>query len=108
MNATEFGLGESVICHIRHIFRMHPEIESVWLYGSRAKGNYTVGSDIDLTIKGDAVDFSVLSTVSQALYELPIPYTVDLSIFSNINNAALIDHIRRVGQCFYRKEDHNG
>jgi len=60
--------------------------------------------DIDLTMKGEAIDVSVLSTISQELYDLPIPYTVDLSIFSNISNAKLVAHIERAGKVFYRKE----
>jgi len=106
MNNTEFGLGESVIALIREVFQAHPEVEEVWLYGSRAKGNYKVGSDIDLTMKGDDVGLPLLSVISQELYDLPIPYTVDLSVFSNINNDALIEHIERAGTVFYCKESH--
>jgi len=104
MTDNNFGLGEYVMASIRDVFAAHPEVDEVVLYGSRAKGNYKVGSDIDLTMKGEAVDFSLLSTISQELYDLPIPYTVDLSIFSNISNANLVEHIERAGKLFYRKE----
>jgi len=106
MTKTHFGLGEPIIASIRDVFATHPEVEMVVLYGSRAKGNYKVGSDIDLTMKGEAVDFSMLSTISQELYDLPIPYMVDLSIFSNINNPNLVEHIGRVGKVFYSKGEH--
>ncbi|MDQ7005186.1 MAG: nucleotidyltransferase domain-containing protein [Ghiorsea sp.] len=104
MTETNFGLGDGVTISICDVFAAHPEVDEVILYGSRAKGNYKVGSDIDLTMKGDAVDFSLLSTISQELYDLPMPYTVDLSIFSHISNANLVEHIERVGKLFYRKE----
>ena len=99
-----FGLSKAVVLAIQGVFVSHPEVEEVILYGSRAKGNYKVGSDIDLTMKGEAVDFALLSTVSYELYELPIPYSVDLSIFSNISNEALVEHIERAGKVFYTKE----
>ncbi len=104
MTEANFGLGENIVDSIRDVFAAHPEVDEVVLYGSRAKGNYKVGSDIDLTMKGDAVDFSLLSIISQELYDLPIPYTVDLSIFSNISNANLVEHIQRVGKVFYCKD----
>jgi len=106
MSETNFGLGAVVIASIQDVFAAHPEVDEVILYGSRAKGNYKVGSDIDLTMKGEAVDFDVLSTISQELYDLPIPYMIDLSIFSNISNANLVEHIERIGRVFYSKGKH--
>jgi len=67
---------------------------------------YKVGSDIDLTMKGDGLDYKLLSTINQELYDLPIPYTIDLSILSKISNPALVEHIRRVGKLFYSKDNH--
>ena len=43
-----FGLPESAIARICAVFAAHPEIEKAVLYGSRAKGNFKPGSDIDL------------------------------------------------------------
>jgi len=104
MNKVKFGLGAEVIASIQGVFTAHPEVQEVILYGSRAKGNYKVGSDIDLSMKGDGINFDVLSKISQELYDLPIPYTVDLSIFSNIDNQALQEHIERVGVPFFKRD----
>ncbi len=101
----EFGLGEATIEHIRQVFATHTEVESVILYGSRAKGNYKVGSDIDLTMKGK-LSFSELLDITDALDELPLPYQFDLSVFENISNPDLLAHIERVGVEFYNKEKH--
>jgi predicted nucleotidyltransferase len=104
MRKTAFGLGERVVATICDVFKAHPEVEDVILYGSRARGNYKVGSDIDLTMQGEALDYRLLSTINQELYDLPIPYTVDLSILSEISNPKLVEHIQRVGRIFYCKE----
>ncbi len=45
----------------------------------------------------------VLYRTMDDLDELLLPYTVDLSLFSDISNPALLDHIRRVGVVFYQK-----
>lgn len=45
-----FGLDPKHIAAIQRVFRCFPEIDQVIIYGSRAKGNETKGSDIDLSI----------------------------------------------------------
>jgi len=99
----KFGLKENIIHDVMNIFQGFPEVEEVILYGSRAKGNYKTGSDIDLTFVGDAIDLSLLNKVSLKLDDLYLPYTFDLSIFRYIDNPELADHINRAGISLYRK-----
>lgn len=99
----KFGLKESVIQKIQNVFAAFPEIDEVVLYGSRAKGNFRLGSDIDLTLKGDHIHLSVLNKISSQLDDLLLPYIFDLSVYRTIDNLALIDHISRVGVSFYKK-----
>ena len=107
--ADKFGLKPETINKIQTVFASFPEIEEAVLYGSRAKGNYKPGSDIDLTLKTSkhiakqSIDLS-LTKVSLALDELELPYSIDLSNYKNINNTDLIAHINRVGTTFYKKE----
>ncbi len=100
----KFGLKETVIQKIQHVFTAFPEVEEVVLYGSRAKGNYRPGSDIDLTLKGDNINLPILNNISSQLDDLLLPYTFDLSTYRSIDNLALIDHISRVGVSFYKKK----
>lgn len=97
-----FGLKESTISRVNSVFAKVPEIEKVLLYGSRAKGNYRNSSDIDLTIEG-AVNHSQLLKIENELDDLLLPYTIDISLFHQIGNPDLIDHIHRVGLVFYEK-----
>ncbi|WP_025916044.1 nucleotidyltransferase domain-containing protein [Herminiimonas sp. CN] len=101
--ASRFGLTESTIGKIAMVFSQHPEIEKALLYGSRAKGNYRRGSDIDLTLIGDALSHALLSRIETQIDDLLLPYTVDLSLFKHIDNPDLVDHIDRVGIVFYEK-----
>lgn len=100
-----FGLKESTINHINAVFSQYPDIEKVVLYGSRAKGNYRDGSDIDLTLMGGALSHAQLNRIETQLDDLLLPYTIDLSIFESIDNENLIDHIWRVGVVFYERDD---
>jgi len=97
-----FGLPDKTVTLINEIFSRCPGIEKVIIYGSRARGDYENGSDIDLTICGD-ITLDDRLRISGEIYDLPIPYTCDLSILGDIKNENLIEHIERVGQVFYER-----
>ena len=99
-----YGLEPHIISKIKTIFINYPQIDKVVLYGSRAKGNYEIGSDIDLTVIGDNIGLSVINKIENELDDLLLPYTIDISIFSHIKNEKLLDHINRVGKDFYVKD----
>jgi len=96
-----FGLESKVISRIQDVMSSFTEIEKVTLFGSRAKGNYRPGSDIDLTLIGDDIDLKILNQLLLKLDELMLPYTFDISIFKQITNLEFIEHINRVGIDFY-------
>ena len=87
------------ICAVLECF---PEVEEVRIFGSRAMGRYHPGSDVDLTLLGE-VNAATLNRISEQLDDLLLPYTFDLSIFDDNDNAELRDHIFRVGQTFYSR-----
>ena len=75
------------------------------LYGSRAKGNYKNGSDIDLTLYGgDNLTTEILYHIMNDIDNLLLPYTFDLSIFRKMSDPDIIDHIMRIGIVFYDQE----
>lgn len=100
-----FGLKESSIQKICTVFARYPQVEKAVLYGSRAKGNYKNGSDIDLTLRGGAdLTLDVQYKIMEELDNLLLPYTIDLSIFRDVSDSDVVEHIRRVGVLFYEKE----
>ena len=78
---ADFGLSEKSTALIHEILKKYPEVEQAIIYGSRAKGNYREGSDIDLTLKGERLTSSILSSIWLDLDESYSPYLFDLSIF---------------------------
>ena len=99
----KFGLPEKTINKVNSVFEKHFEIEEVIIYGSRAKGNYREGSDIDITLKGKNIEYKNLSKINQEIDELNTPYLYDISIFEKFESKELIEHITRIGQTFYKK-----
>ena len=95
------GLSEPTISAIRGVLTAFPQVEKAVIYGSRAKGNFKRGSDIDLTLFGGDLTDRIESRIYWALDDLLLPYKIDLSRFSELRHPALIDHIQRVGLPIY-------
>lgn len=97
------GLDDHTVAQICAVFARFPEVERAVLYGSRAKGNYKPGSDIDLTLVGAAVTPALCATIADTLDDLLLPYSLDLSVFADLHHPDLQAHIERVGVVFYQK-----
>jgi len=95
------GLSASTVERILAVLTHYPEIDKAVLYGSRAKGNYRTGSDIDLTLFGDRITHTLLTRLDNELDDLLLPYKFDISRFADLTHPDLIDHIHRVGVVFY-------
>lgn len=97
-----YGLSDHTIEAINGIFKQYPMVKEVVLYGSRAKGNYHNGSDIDLTMLGDELNLNLQFKIENDLDDLLLPYKIDLSVKAHIENPELLGHIARVGLTLYK------
>lgn len=97
----KFGLSDTVIKELQDIFRRHKNIEKVLIFGSRSKGNYRPGSDIDLAVIGKNIDYSQLLDILCEIDELELLYSIDLLDYQKKVGTPLGDHIDRVGQVFF-------
>lgn len=102
--AYPFGLPPATLDKLSSVFARHNAIDAVLIYGSRAKGNYRAGSDIDLTLKGREIAFAEFMQIEDQIDDLMLPYTVDLSQYRQLENADLIAHIDRVGVEIYARD----
>ncbi len=103
----KYGLRKDIIEKINTVFAGFHLVDEVVIYGSRAKGNFKNGSDIDFSLKGDKLSLKELNKISNVLDDLLLPYTFDLSIYHNIDNPDLSEHISRVGKLFYSTDKKN-
>lgn len=92
----KFGLEEQLLTNLKNIFNQFQEIEKVIIFGSRAKGNYRVGSDVDIALIGN-INSDLISKILYQIDELNSPYKYDIINYNSINNNDLISHIERVG-----------
>lgn len=98
-----YGLSPQDISLINGAIASIPGIQTAFIYGSRAKGNYRYNSDIDLTFEGDGLNSGHLSLLNEKLDDLLLPYTFDLSIKTKITNAALVAEIEKYGKIFFKR-----
>ncbi|MCF2494357.1 nucleotidyltransferase domain-containing protein [Dyadobacter chenhuakuii] len=96
-----YGLSEKTIIAVQNVFRKYPNVEKVILYGSRAKGNFRNGSDIDLVLVGDKLTLTDQFRIETELDDLLLPYRIDLALYHQIENEDLVGHIDRMGMVFF-------
>lgn len=97
----KYGLAEDDMEKIQAVFATHPNVKQVVIFGSRAKGNFKNGSDIDLAVKGDALTFDDILEIHAQLENIGLLYKFDLQLFSSIKDPDVLAHISRVGSVFY-------
>lgn len=102
--ALEIGISEANLEEIRDFAMKYPTIEKIVLYGSRAKGNFRPGSDLDMVLIGDELKLKDQLSFWGDLDDSYQPYLFDVAILSHINNESLLDHIQRVGKVIYKKK----
>jgi len=98
-----YGLSEQSIEKIIHVFSRYPRVERAVLYGSRAKGCFKPGSDIDLSLQGEGLTSKDIDKIYFELDDLLLPYDIDLNIFDALDQTELREHIERVGVTFYQR-----
>ncbi|HUT56026.1 MAG TPA: nucleotidyltransferase domain-containing protein [bacterium] len=99
------GLPHETVAKIHAVIARFPQVEKAIIYGSRAKGNFKTGSDIDLTLIGPALTPDIRDTIASELDDLLLPYTIDLSLYKDLNHQDLKEHIERVGMVFYQRTE---
>ena len=91
---NKFGLLDSDIKAIIQTLVKYPKVEHALIFGSRAKGNFRNGSDVDIALKGPGLDFDTLSQISYWLNEeTNMPYKFDVLIYENLHEPNLKEHI---------------
>lgn len=101
----DIGLTAGQLAAVNAVFRLRPNVRTVWLYGSRAKGTFRPESDIDLAVAG-ITDELEAEAIAEELDALPMPYRFDVKSYDAIQYPPLLAHIDRVGVVlFSRRED---
>jgi predicted nucleotidyltransferase len=100
----KFGIPDERWDAMLDIISREPRVLAIVLYGSRAKGTYRNGSDIDLCLDAPELDYTALMRIENELDDLLLPWKIDLAVRDKIDNPELIAHIERVGKALFSRE----
>ena len=103
MKTAIHGLPASVIKQINGVLSTVPELERAVLFGSRAKGSAKPGSDIDLALQGDGLNWRIVGKIYDALDDLLLPYEFSLIQYDAPTAPEVANHIDRVGITLYQR-----
>jgi predicted nucleotidyltransferase len=96
------GLRKGDLKYIISAVEKFEEIEKALIFGSRAMGNYKRGSDVDLAIIGEKINFDTVSRLHAILEdESPMPYFFDVVDYSHLDHQELKEHIGRMGKIIF-------
>lgn len=102
---TDSGLSKQDVELVTEVITRFPEVKQASIFGSRAKGTYKNGSDVDIALKGENLNLKIISAISFVLNEeLSLPYKFDVLDYNSLSNSALKEHINRVGKCILMRE----
>lgn len=94
-----YGLTSAQWKKIYHILDRHRDlIHRVRLFGSRARGDCRVTSDVDLAIENDQ---DIRSTLLEEVEQSNLPYTFDIVLYDHQMNEKLRDAIDREGKLLF-------
>lgn len=97
---NNFGLKPEYLKMIINVLSKNNKIKKAIIYGSRAKGNYQNGSDIDIVIIAPELNFSEYLKILDEMEELDIPNKIDLTQYELLDES-IIEHINKWGKVIY-------
>ncbi len=97
------GVEPRFLEQIRQIISEFPEIKIAKIFGSRAEGHYSQGSDIDLVIDGEKVSGQSVSSLKQKFDASTIPYFIDVISMNLISDQSFLARIESNSIDLYQK-----
>ena len=98
---NNFGIEQRTINELISYFKTKQDIEKVIIFGSRAKGTFSKGSDIDFAILTQ--NHKQFYKISVELDELPTPYKFDVIDYQTLSHEEMKNSIDNEGIVFYEK-----
>ena len=97
---NNFGINDKSFEEMISLFKSFDNLDVVYIFGSRARGDYKTASDIDLAIEtSDDIKIRLLGM----LEEIRCILKFDVVDINNIGNEKLLENIKKDGILIYKK-----
>lgn len=99
---NNYGINDASYEEMISLFKSFDSLDKVYIFGSRARGDYKEGSDIDLAIESkDDIKLRLLNK----LEDIRCILNFDVVDVNNIENEKLLMNIKKEGILIYRREN---
>jgi len=98
------GLSRQTVERIQDVLAHFPQVARAVLSGSRAKGTARPGSEINLVLYGEGLDWRLPARIEDELDDLLLPYSFSLLHHDTRTDSEVAAHIARVGLPFYQRQ----
>lgn len=102
---NKFGLPQRTINELAAFFASKPLIDKVVIFGSRAKGTFHNGSDIDLAVWTD--EHNNFFKIAGELDDLDTPYKFDVVDYKTLTHEGMKNSIDKDGIELYKKVENS-
>ena len=92
------GLSEASQAFILGALAEERKVEKAVLFGSRATGRFTAGSDVDIALLGRDLTEADRFSLARIFDDSNLPYKIDLLILDDAVSDSLKEHIASVGK----------
>ena len=96
-----FGINEDSFKQIILLFESFSELNKVYIFGSRSRGDYKITSDIDLAIESTS---DIKLRLLNKLEDIRCILKFDVVDLKNIGNEKLFENIKKEGILIYKKD----
>jgi predicted nucleotidyltransferase len=99
---NQYGLRTKDMDFLNHTFRKF-SVDKAVIFGSRARGNYRLGSDVDIALWGNLSSSDLKKIHFLLEYDSPTLLVFDVMLFSEVANQSLKEQILREGKTIYQR-----
>lgn len=97
---NNFGINDTSFKEMISLFKSFDSLDEVYIFGSRARGDYKNTSDIDLAINGVG---DIKLRLLNKLEDIRCILKFDVVDVNNIGNEKLLENIKKEGRLIYKK-----
>lgn len=101
---ASFGISAQSLGQLRRLFESTPDVERVWIFGSRATGRARLNSDIDLAFDAPRMDGEAARRLILAVDGLPTLYRIDALHWQGVGDPILRGEIERDRRVLWQSE----
>ncbi|WP_059106155.1 nucleotidyltransferase domain-containing protein [Shouchella shacheensis] len=99
------GISKRFMKELQDLCAANEQIEKVLLFGSRARGDYTRTSDIDLAVFTSVLSHSQQNLIEAQIDEMSTPLKVDVLFVDRVTKEKLISNIEKEGAVIFEQRE---